>query len=108
MRRGMSQLHSKSVRQRVGCETICLDNGGNSGTGYSPTMAFTLRLQGPFSAGIRAGLAPLVSLATLARSLRRGFDAYSSFSLPFGFIANKYIISLLRNHAASHKARVVS
>ena len=43
--------------------TLCPDNGGNSGPGYSGLL-FALQLQGPFHASVRAGFSPFRSRAS--------------------------------------------
>jgi hypothetical protein len=44
------------VRLLLDSDTLCLDNGSSSGSGYLPFgMAFTLQLRGPFCATVRAG-----------------------------------------------------
>jgi hypothetical protein len=53
--------------------TLCPDNGGSSGEGYSAQL-FTLRLRGPFGAGVRAGFSPdyrsLSAISTRTRPLQ--------------------------------------
>lgn len=61
------------IRVRPGAAyTLCLYNGGNSGAGYS-VLPFTLRLQGPFSADVRAEFSPGY----------RSLDAVSPLTSPF-------------------------
>jgi hypothetical protein len=74
MRRGVEPASLYQARQRC-CDTLYLDNGGDSGTGYlMMTLSFTLQLRGPFDVFVRTGLSPG------PRSLVRLIDAYSSSS----------------------------
>jgi len=69
-----------SIFNRLQAYTLCLDNGGSSGTGYCPLLSFRgfdWQLGGPFGGGVRTGIAPFPG------SLRRRVNAYSSSSTLF-------------------------
>lgn len=79
------QLHFFGYRANAaGFETLCLDNGGNPGTGYS-VFPFDWQLQGPFNTGVCTGLSPFPC------SLGQRFNAYSSSSMLFDIVS--YFIS---------------
>jgi hypothetical protein len=71
----------------IAAYTLCLDNGGISGTDYS-TCSFILQLREPFRARVRANFSSLVC------SLDRLSGAYSFSSTLFYSFVGRFIANL--------------
>jgi len=80
--RGKSQPHSLRVRWSSH-DTLCPDNGGNSGSGYFPAwQEFALQLRGPFGNAVRAGSHLTLLSGTPWRCLLALFIVFRYFVLP--------------------------
>jgi len=51
---GLNKPHLCRHSSYSSCDVLCLDNGGDSGSGYW-VFPFALRLRGPFDVSVQAG-----------------------------------------------------